>query len=265
MRLVVLGDPVAHSRSPAIQTAALRAAGIPGEYRARRVDDDGMRRAVEEIREGRLNGANVTMPHKRLAADLCDMLEPQAARAGVVNTLVAVAGTVIGHNTDIAGVRWAWSQKGLATDVPVVLLGTGGAAAAGLLALEGRPLVVQGRSDSKAQKLVRDLGVEADVAPFGTPVPGAVVVNATPLGMTGEVLPSGIMEEAAGLFDMAYGAVETPTVRETRRRGIPVVDGLTMLIGQAAESFRLWTGRQADVGAMVSAVGEMRSSGRARS
>ena len=105
MRLVLLGDPVGHSRSPAIHRAALAAAGIEGRYEARRVDAAGVYRACAEIRAGDLAGANVTMPHKRTAAAAADRLAPEAARCGAVNTLVAEDGEVVGHNTDVGGLR----------------------------------------------------------------------------------------------------------------------------------------------------------------
>ena len=127
MRLAVLGDPVSHSLSPAIHTAALSAAGIAGDYTARRVDADGMRRAVAEIRDGDLFGANVTMPHKGLAAELADRLEPRAMRARSVNTLWSEERSVLGDSTDIDGVITAWRWAGLPENAPVLILGSGGA------------------------------------------------------------------------------------------------------------------------------------------
>lgn len=264
MRLVVLGDPVAHSLSPAIQNAALQAAGIPGSYETRRVDADGMRHAVTQLREGALDGANVTMPHKRLAASLADRLDPAAERAGAVNTLVRVGVEAVGHNTDIAGIRAAWKVSGLPQDGPVVLLGTGGAAAAALLALEGRRVFISARSPDKAADLTRSLRVEAPTIPWASGKEGCVVVNATPLGMNGERLPEAALRGAVGLFDMAYGPQPTPAVLAMGRAGYPVVDGTEMLLGQAAVAFRLWCGQDPDTGAMRAALDEIRlGSGRA--
>ena len=119
MRLVLLGDPVAHSRSPAIQRAALAAAGILGSYEARRVDAAGVYRACAEIRAGTLRGANVTMPHKRVAAAAADRLAPAAARCGAVNTLVGEQGEVVGHNTDVSGLLAVWQRAGMPPRAPV--------------------------------------------------------------------------------------------------------------------------------------------------
>ena len=105
MRLVVLGDPVDHSRSPAIHNAALEACGIEGTYTARQVDEAGMVSAVDEVRYGRLSGANVTMPHKQLAFELADRVTDVALRSGAVNTLVRRDGEVWGYNTDVEGIQ----------------------------------------------------------------------------------------------------------------------------------------------------------------
>ncbi|MGD2050896.1 MAG: shikimate dehydrogenase [Acidimicrobiia bacterium] len=250
MKLAVLGDPVAHSLSPALHQAALDATGIPGEYRALRVDADGMVDAVDAIRRGELDGANVTMPHKARALELVDDAVEAARRAGAVNTLVRVAGRVIGHNTDIGGVQTAWQWGGLPDGGSVIVLGAGGAAAAAVLALEGRDLTIAARRPATAEDLLVRLGVAGRVTDLTSPVPGGVLVNATPIGMRGEHLPDVMLREASGLFDMAYGPAPTPAVRWARREGLPVVAGPDMLLAQAMASFRLWTGRPAPETAM---------------
>ena len=262
MRLALLGDPVAHSLSPAIQNAALAAARIPGTYEPRKVDGAGVREAFDELRSGALDGANVTMPHKRLAAELCDEIDPQASRAGAVNTLVRVGGAVIGHNTDIAGICRAWRRVGLPTGSPVLVLGTGGAAAAALLALEGSEIFVSGRRVGAAAELAVGVGVAATEVDWGSGVAGAVIVNATPLGMRGEALHDAVLAAGTALFDMAYGPEETPAAGMFRGRGQPVVAGTDLLVAQAVESFRLWTGRQADEAAMVTALASPVGEGR---
>lgn len=239
----MLGDPVAHSLSPALHTAALAAAEIAGTYEARRVDAEQMRSAIDEVRSGALDGVNVTMPHKRLTASLVDELAGTARRTGSVNTVVRVAGRTVGHNTDVAGVQHAARAGALPADAPVLVLGAGGAAAAAVLAFAGRRLVVAARDQAAAAELVASVRVEAETAAFGDAVRGAVVVNATPLGMHGEELPGSCLAAAGGLLDMAYGPDDTPAVEWARANGMPVADGPEMLLGQAIAAFRLWTGR----------------------
>ena len=242
MRLVVLGDPVAHSRSPAIHTAAMRAVGLEGVYEARRVDEAGLRTACDELRDGRLDGANVTMPHKALAAACADRLEGDAGRIGAVNTLTVEAGVLVGLSTDVGGIRDVWAGTGFPDEAPALVLGAGGAAAAALAALEGRRLFVSARRPGAGRETARRVRVACEEIPWGRPVEGAVVVNATPLGMSGEVLPDALTRAASGLFDMAYGDRPTPAVVDARRRSLPVADGLAMLVAQAARSFEVWTG-----------------------
>ena len=250
MRLVVLGDPIAHSLSPIIQQAALDAVGIPGTYEAMQVDAAGMKAAAGALRRGDLDGANVTMPHKALAATLADRLEPIARRAGAVNTLVRVDRAIVGHNTDVAGVRTVWGWAGLPKTAPVLVLGAGGASAAALLALEGRRLHVAARRAEAAAALISDLGVDAAVTQWGSGIGGAVVVNGTPLGMAGETLPNDVLGGAAGLLEMAYGSGPTPAATAVADAGLPVASGPEMLLAQGAVSFELWTGRKAPIDAM---------------
>lgn len=250
MRLVVLGDPVEHSLSPAIHRAGMAAAGLDGTYESRRVDAHGMVGAVGEIRAGDLDGANVTMPHKHLALALSDQTDPEAQRAGAANTLVSDGSAVVAHNTDIMGIRSAWAGAGLSTEAPVLVVGAGGAAAAALLALEGRNLAVTARTEGAASRLVKRCEVAADAVAWGSAVDGAVVVNATPIGMHGESFPQAVAAGSVGVFDMAYGAGVTRLVAEARAAGLPAVDGETMLLAQAAGSFRLWTGESPDLVAM---------------
>jgi shikimate dehydrogenase len=254
VRLAVLGDPVAHSLSPVLHTAALRAAGLPGSYVALQVDEPGMAHQAHRLRSGELDGVNITMPHKTTAAHLSDRVAEQARRTGAVNTWVRVADDIIGHNTDVAGVQHAWVWAGLPDDTPVLVLGAGGAAAAAVVALGGRRLFLAARRADSARRLLALTGVPAEQAPWGHPMPGAVVVNATPLGMKGERLPEGMVDQAAGLFDMAYGHRPTAASARAAELGIPAADGPMMLLGQAIESFRLWTGRVAPVDAMQKAL-----------
>ncbi|MGA9595803.1 MAG: shikimate dehydrogenase [Acidimicrobiia bacterium] len=244
MRLALFGSPVRHSLSPAMHQAALAHVGIDGEYVARDVDEPGFVRGISELRDGELDGANVTMPHKVLAYRCCDKRTELAERAGAVNTLSRAGAAVVGDNTDVLGIREAWRWAGLPENDPVTILGAGGAAAAALLALGGRRLQIMARSADKALALLNRTGVAADVCAWNeTPTFDGVVLNATPIGMRGERLDDRLLATATGLLDLAYGDTVTPAVVVMRESGRPVAEGLDMLIGQAAASFRIWTGR----------------------
>ena len=252
MRLALFGDPVAHSRSPAMHRAALASAGLEGDYAAIRVDAADFATAVDDLREGRILGANVTMPHKRLAYEAADRVSADAGFGQTVNSLKMVGDDLVGITTDVPAIRALWTAAGLATDHAVVL-GAGGAAAAGLVALAPHveSLAVSARRPESVEALRRQLAFTVEVHPWGEPVHGAIV-NATPLGMEGEELGEWT-EGASGLFDMAYGPDQTPAVAGFSARSAPVVAGLEMLAEQAALSFEWWTGRPAPREVMLAA------------
>jgi shikimate dehydrogenase len=253
VKLVLLGDPVDHSRSPAIHNAALAACGIEGEYTARRVDSDGMVIAIAEVRYGRLDGANVTMPHKELAFEMSDRVSEDALRAGAVNTLVRSLGEVWGHNTDVVGIRSILGGEAWPESAPVLILGTGGAAAGALVAVADRHVSISGRRESAAAGILSRTHVGGSTVPWGNGVDGAIVVNATPIGMHGEALPDDVLLRAGGLVDLTYGHEEAPAMEHARRLGIPAADGRQMLIAQAAAAFEIWTGVSAPLDVMNAA------------
>ncbi len=251
LRLAVVGHPVAHSRSPLMHTAALRAGGVEGTYRAIDVfTPEGMRPIADAIRDGRLTGVNVTMPHKQTAYGLSDDVTDDARLARSVNTWFLEHGGLKGDTTDVVGVRASWSARALPVDGPILILGAGGAARAAVIALRGRPITVSARSEERARPLARLPGVSGETQPWGSPLPGAVIVNCTPIGMRGESLPESVLTRAAGIYDMAYGSEETPAIRFARTEGIPFADGLDLLVAQAEASYRRWTGTPAPQGVM---------------
>jgi shikimate dehydrogenase len=253
LRFAVLGDPIEHSRSPAIHTAALDHFGIDGTYVAIRAGASELADAVQELRDGRLDGFNVTMPLKAEAAALADSLTTEAARSGSVNTMRARNGLVEGLSSDVIATRRALDDPRFPPGAAVLVLGAGGAAAAVLTGAAERDLYVAARDESRARELVERVGVGAGVIPFGAGVAGAVVVNATPLGMGGERLPEEVTGTAGGIIDLAYAEIETPAVGEARNGALPSMDGVEFLVLQAAASFEWWLGRPAPLEVMATA------------
>ena len=193
------------------------------------------------------------MPHKESAFALVDRVSEIALRAGAVNTVIHREGMAAGDNTDVSGLLRAHDDLGLSESAPVHVLGSGGAAAAALVAFAGREISISARAGERAEALLQRTRVDGEVVGWGDPVQGAVVVNATPLGMAGESLPDGIVERAAGLIDLPYGDQRTPSVVSALALGFPVVDGRDVLLAQAAASFELWTGVTAPIEAMRAA------------
>lgn len=256
-RLVcLLGDPVAHSLSPQLHTAAFAACDIDAVYVACHVTD--VAAAVDGLGALGALGANVTVPHKRAVWELVAQRTDEAQRVGAANTLFrGDDGSWVADNTDAAGLqRVLTDEVGLAARTPVVLFGAGGAARAAAVALGrlGASLRVEARRAERAADVQR-LAVAAGagvLAPEQTP---RLVINATPLGLHGELLPERFRALTADqiAFDMVYGREPTPFVREARARGVVAWDGLGMLVAQAGVSFERWTGVEAPITEMAAA------------
>lgn len=250
-RLLLLGHPVAHSLSPRFQNAALEAAGLTSRYAVLDVMPSALAGAVSTVRENALGG-NVTIPHKAAFTTYCDVLTPLAQRTQAVNTFwIDEQQRLVGDNTDVGGfdalVRDVLGE--LPNDALVVLLGTGGAAAAVCAATERwtrASVMVWGRTPEHSRSLATRFPHVA-VAP--SPEAGLrrahIVVNATPVGMGGsDATPVEIaaVPDGAVVLDLVYRRSATPFVRGALARGLRAADGLVMLLEQGALAFERWFG-----------------------
>ncbi|HLV07501.1 MAG TPA: shikimate dehydrogenase [Croceibacterium sp.] len=256
----VIGDPVAQSKSPSIHNFWLGKLGVGGEYRAHRVDSGDVADYLATRREeAGWRGCNVTMPHKRAVMPHLDRLDPLAQQIGAVNTVVREPdGTLVGYNTDAPGflepLRPLLERDHLFRMARV--LGTGGAARAivAALAAEHFVIVLAGRDPGKARALLDELAPGGehhaiDLAHFAdlTDFPfddraGCLdlIVNASPLGMAGQpALKFDLSHAPPGsvVYDIVTHPLETPLLQLARAEGFRTVDGLSMLVGQAAVAF----------------------------
>ncbi len=269
--LGVIGHPVGHSLSPQIHNAALRAQGLDFIYLAFDVPPDLLQPAVEGLRAVGARGANVTVPHKQAVAGLVDELDPLAKRVGAVNTIVNDAGSLTGYNTDVVGFQLALrgALPSGAQGRRCLVAGAGGAAravVAALLAEDAAEVWVFNRTPARAEALC------AEAEEWST-VPCAalreemlvevgeradIVVNATSVGLDPVVkerpFPVDIITSRQVVIDLAYGRAPTGFLRNAQARGAITVDGLEMLVMQAASSYRLWTGVDAPLGTMREAI-----------
>jgi shikimate dehydrogenase len=243
----IIGDPIGHSRSPAMHNAAFDALGLDWVYVAFPVARGEGSAAVRAVTTLGLAGLNVTMPHKANAAAACDDLAPDAAALGAVNTVVNVDGALVGHSTDGDGFLRALDDEGVeVAGLGVLVIGAGGAARAITHALGrvGAHVTVAARRPDAARSAA-SLAPDADAVSLdGIAVEGFdAIVNATPLGMDGEAPPFDVTRLHPGqfIYDAVY-PVETPLLREARARGLRAAGGLGMLVHQGALSFSLWTG-----------------------
>ena len=237
----IVGNPVRHSLSPVIHNAWLEAGGIDGAYVAFAPGDPaGFRTLVAAGRAGLIAGVNVTAPFKEQAFALADEVGPAARLTGSANILVFEDGRVRADSADGAGVLYALAEQ--APDLTlkgasVVILGAGGAARAGAGALiaAGASLSILNRTRERAEALAADLGPAVSVAEDARALEDAdLVINA--LSIPPDIALEALKPSAV-VMDMTYKPVVTPLLAAARARGLTTVDGLAMLIGQAAPSF----------------------------
>jgi shikimate dehydrogenase len=232
---VLLGDPVAHSRSPAIHARAFQLLGVDAVYAPCRVTD--VPGAVRALRTLGVAGANVTVPHKQAVIASLDRLDDAAKRIGAASCIVNRDGILSGHNTDREGLLRALGKfSGHA-----VVLGAGGSARAAVDALRPQVTIVN-RTRSRAEELAREMGVSAGT--LDAAARADVVVNCTTVGMSGEEMPVDPRSLRGTVVDLAYsGSGETALVRAARARGLRTIDGIEVLVHQAIASLELWLGR----------------------
>ena len=261
----IIGWPVDRSLSPAIHNAAFEALGLDWIYVAFPVEPGQGVRAVEAMRAFGVRGLNVTMPHKRDVIPALDVLSPESERAGAVNTIAADGARLIGSNTDGPGfVRFLSRDAGVdPSGARLLLLGGGGAARAVAISVSdaGAEVVVAARKPDQAAE-VAALAKNARGVGFAPGIlddelrSADIVVNATPVGRAGEMLPFDPACITGGhlVVDLIYHPESTPLLQIARERGARTFNGLGMLVHQAALSFEAWTGVAAPVDAMRAAV-----------
>ena len=264
----VIGDPIHQSKSPAIHGFWLEKAGIAAGYKATLVEASGLETYLADRRaDPTWRGCNVTMPHKQAILPLLDRLHPVAKTVGAVNTVTrAQDGALVGWNTDIAGflepLDAALAHPHLYRMARI--LGTGGAARAIVVALseQGFTIVLAGRNPDKARGLLNELTPEGE--PYSPPLSHFaqatdfafddregccdLIVNASPLGMRGQPpLAFDFSHAPPGsiAYDIVTDPVETAFLADAKTQGLETIDGLSMLIGQAAAAFEKFFGAPA--------------------
>jgi shikimate dehydrogenase len=277
-RLAVLGHPVAHSRSPVMQTAALAELGLADEwsYEAIDVDPDGFSELVRSLPGKGFAGVNVTVPHKLAALAVADSASDAARAIGAANTLTFADGEIAAENTDAVGILDAIGTP--VAGVRALVLGAGGSARAAIWALHnaGARVDVWNRTEAKAAELAQELGVEhltssdrqVEIGPY------ALVINATTLGLEQAAMREPTHADLKGhpvdadsigatrtVVDLVYGNHDTALAARSRAGGARVVDGLEVLVRQGAASLRIWTGVEPPLETMRRAAGSNKPDG----
>lgn len=269
-RYAVMGNPIAHSKSPMIHSEFAKQTGQQLQYTAELVAIGNLPQAVLEFYRDGGKGLNITVPFKQDAYALVSELSPRAQRAGAVNTLVLNGEqNYFGDTTD--GV-------GLARDLGcnhcidmqqrrMLILGAGGAVRGvlePLLQEQPHSLVIANRTIEKAQQLANDFSDLGDIAARGfQQLAGQrfdIVINGTSASLTGDLppLPDGILNDGATVYDMMYGAQPTPFMQWGKQQGAGLcLDGLGMLVEQAAESFYIWRKQHPDTAPVIEKIRAM--------
>lgn len=264
LRVGVIGDPVAHSLSPALQQPGLDALGVPARYALWPTPAAELPDRIAGLRAPDVLGANVTLPHKQAVMDLLDEVSPLARRARAVNVILNRSGHLAGDNTDIAGFAAALLEVDPTPQARrALLLGAGGAARAVVLALAEvgvADVTIANRSPERAAGLATDLApiavdaIELHEAALTAALPKAtLLINATALGWhPGETPLSldllALLPDEALVVDLTYR--QTDLLLAVRARGLTTLDGLPMLIHQGARALELWTGQPAPLAVM---------------
>jgi shikimate dehydrogenase len=275
-RYAILGWPVGHSLSPAMQNAAFAALGIEASYLPLAVPPERLGEAVAAAHALGLQGLNVTVPHKSAVMPLLARVEPNARAIGAANTIVREGDDFVGLNTDAEGLARSLIEGGATLqDARVVVVGAGGAARAALVGLAqagATKLTVAARRPEQAQALVNDLaqacgatqlaagGLDASLQAVCADATLLVQASSATLddGPAAEAfagaLPLAALPKDAVVCDLVYRPLQTAVLRAAKARGLHVVDGLGMLLHQGALAFERWTGRAAPLDAMRAAL-----------
>jgi shikimate dehydrogenase len=268
--VAILGDPVAHSRSPAMHNAAFAALGLDWVYVALRVPPAELRAAITGVRALGIAGLNVTVPHKERIVRWLDDVSTAARQIGAVNTVVRRGQRLVGENTDAPGFLRALAELGFRPrGRRIVLIGAGGSARAAAWAVADAGcarLTILNRTPARAAALAKAVrGLRAGVVRSAALdlessaealVDAELVVNCTSIGLDGRIAPPIAVDRTPRdclFYDLVYGAAPTPFVRLARSRRRRAADGSRMLLHQAALAFELWTGKPAPLTVMEKA------------
>jgi shikimate dehydrogenase len=276
-RVVLIGHPVAHSLSGAMQQAAFDELGIDARYELWDRAPIELADAVNELRSEEFLGANVTIPHKERVVPMVDRLTEEATATGAVNTITREGRRLIGHNTDVAGFKVALDKLVGRQKMPkqAVVLGAGGGARAvvyGLIREGFQRIVVFNRHLHRAEGLVKHFGrtaahMELRAMPWHESIieveiaKAKILINATSIGLSSDVspVPAAALNEELLVLDLIYS--KTRLLRDAAAVSATTSDGELMLLHQGAAAFTLWTGQPAPLELMRSKLAEARAGG----
>jgi len=245
--LGIIGHPLSHTLSPVLHNWAFRELGIQGSYHVWDTPPEKLQAFMSALRTLPIHGASVTIPHKETVMALVDVLTDSARDIGAVNTLYWKDGKLWGDNTDVIGFMAPLLERGL-TPGTALVLGAGGAARAAVCGLRriGWEVLLSARTGSRADRLAQSFG--AGNVPWQNrhTIKPDLLVNTTPLGMSGPFQALSPWKESLHgvslVYDLVYNPKETPLLAQAAREGVQIIPGLPMFVNQGLAQFERWTG-----------------------
>ena len=263
----VIGDPIDHSLSPNIHSAAFRELDLENSYIAYRVPRGELKEGVESLKKIKIDGFNVTIPHKIEMMKYLDKIDESCSIIGAVNTVTNNDGILKGYNTDMDGFLDPFKKKEIKIqDTKILLLGAGGAAraiVAGVAKEKAKHITIANRTLENANNLAQfanKIGLNADtmtIEKIGNDLQNYdIIINATSIGLKNESSPISFesIKPEVIVYDIVYMPMNTDFLKKAKERGAKIIYGYEMLLGQAARAFEIWNGMEAPYNAMKKAL-----------
>ena len=263
----VIGDPIDHSLSPNIHSAAFRELNLDCSYIAYRIPKGELEEGIEGLKKIKIDGFNVTIPHKVEMMKYLEKIDESCSVIGAVNTVVNNNGVFKGYNTDMDGFLDPFKKKNLKiTDTKILLLGAGGAARAiiaGFAKEKAKSITIANRTLENANNLAefaRKIGLDASAINIEDVKDSAkdyeIIVNATSIGLNNEPSPISLegINEKTIVYDIVYMPMNTDFIKKAKEKNAIVIFGYEMLLGQATRAFEIWHGMEAPYNAMKKAL-----------
>lgn len=263
----VIGDPIDHSLSPNIHSAAFRELDLDSSYIAYRIPKGELKEGIEGLKKIKINGFNITIPHKIQMMKHLDKIDESCSLIGAVNTVENKDGVLKGYNTDMDGFLEPFKKKEFSIkNSKVLLLGAGGAAraiVAGFAKEKIKKITIANRTITNAYNLAnfaKKINLNSDTLNIKDVGESAknydIIVNATSIGLKNEPSPISLdnIDERTIVYDIVYKPINTDFIKKGKERGAEIIFGYEMLLGQATRAFEIWHGIEAPYNAMKKAL-----------
>ena len=251
-KYLVIGNPISHSLSPKIHNYWIKQNNIDAIYDKIKLEEDGIKEIIQDIKKQKIAGCNVTVPFKKKVIPFLDTLSFEAEKTQSVNTIIFEKGNLIGHNTDIVGFQKAIEDLNFnMKDKKILILGAGGVVPSIIFALKKMDvfgITISNRTKQKAEKL-KILFKNLNVVEWGNLSEFDVIINATSLGLNNEKISLNFTSAGKNklFYDVIYNPVETNFLKEGKKLGNQTENGGKMFVYQASEAFKLWHGIEPEV------------------